>query len=785
MSMQNGDMCKFSRAAQEWDLDRLFRDIETKQLQKLTASEQRNLKALLQELSPKDASLIFGFHEKSLKSAFSDLYRLIEGLVDQPEKSVNYRNVPLVLAKYRKGEFLLGRDENLIELQELRNKYKIVLLKADAGMGKSVLTKYFVDTHFQKAITINMGLSPSEVTPAKEKLSIILSDLEIKPSQYFETNLVNLKNALSDRANPVGVLIDNLEPALDQKNLRFRDSNYDCLLRVLCDRDICSFTLITSRVSLCVQGINHQQFYEYRLKGLDLAAWRDYFRDCKNVETSEALIQMHNFYEGKPEAMARLQGIVSDRDNFDGNIETYWKKYEHTSLADPDLKHLTSVQIDYLQDHQPDVYKLLCRMGCYRYQAVPTVPHEGLICLMWDMLETQHDEIIEWLKKYSLIKIIKGEYSLHPAMREAVKERLEKNNSEWETANRNAAKFWTDSIKSVQTVDDAIKAFESYYHYFVIGDFQLACEIIVDERDDPWEGKQILGRTLLKMGLLQQIKESTINVINKAGGSNSLFKMHRLLGSIFSLTGEIQNAIKQHELSKELSYELEDCGLTAFFNIGICQLTIFDIESAKQSLETTLNLLKKTHYRENLKIDVSCFLAYVHSIIGCQSEVISFAKQATELEKEIKYSHSATFGASYYSLGKAYANIRFLDESFKTYDKAMIFAETTSCYAVIGASLTGQAELYRIQTDFSKALDCHEKSIKLIESIGALSILADTYFEYGLTYQAMGEHDQAEIYKVKAIKLFEEMEAPKQITRVNTAFEQAGFGSRLSQVYKD
>jgi hypothetical protein len=36
----------------------------------------------------------------------------------------------------------------------------------------------------------------------------------------------------------------------------------------------------------------------------------------------------------------------------------------------------------------------------------------------------------------------------------------------------------------------------------------------------------------------------------------------------------------------------------------------------------------------------------------------------------------------------------------------------------------------------------------------------------------MGERDQAETYKAKALDLFGQMEAPKQIVRVNLAFEQ-------------
>ena len=271
MAMQNGDICKFSKAEQEWDTELLFRDIQARH-KKLTASEQRNLKALLLGLSPKDASLTLVFAEKSLKSAFSDLYRLIEELVDQPEKSVSYRNVPLVLAKYRKGIVpsstfdLLGRDADSQKLEEFSKQYKIVLIKAGAGVGKSTLAREFLQTHFKKMIRIEMGLESGNVTPVEEKVSQILrKDFDEEPSRDFGINLGILGEKLADRANPIGVLIDNLEPALDE-NYRFREKlrGYDALLAVLGDRDVFSFTLITSRRSLIA---TRAKVHEYSLEG--------------------------------------------------------------------------------------------------------------------------------------------------------------------------------------------------------------------------------------------------------------------------------------------------------------------------------------------------------------------------------------------------------------------------------------------------------------------------------------------------------------------------------------
>ena len=315
--------------------------------------------------SPKDVSLILNIEEKSLRPAFSALYRLIEELVNQPHKSVNYRNAPLVLAKYRKGTViptdikfgLLGRDADRAALQELSRQAKIVLIKAVAGVGKSTLAREFLQTQFKKVIRVEMGLESGNVTPAEEKVSQILrKDFDEEPSRDFGINLDILREKLENRANPIGVLIDNLEPALDE-NYRFREKlrGYDALLTVLGDRDVCSFTLITSRRSLITP---RAKVHEYSLEGLDITTWRQYFHGCENGTDSEALMQICVTYNGNAKVMDILYSAIKNR--FDGNISAYWKRYKDALLADSELETLISVEMDWLRDNQPDAYN-----SCY------------------------------------------------------------------------------------------------------------------------------------------------------------------------------------------------------------------------------------------------------------------------------------------------------------------------------------------------------------------------------------------------------------------------------------
>lgn len=468
-SQQNNDDF-FDKAYDEWDFDRLVSDLE--KIEHLARHQKRNLKAILLSFSPKKVATLLGIQESSLRPAFSNLYRLIENLTQEPSNTVTYKNAKFVLASYRKqknsldGSLIdekskalvqspqpptnpqnihtpepipeltpldfIGRDRDLTNLTNLSRQAKIVLIKAGAGVGKSTLAREFLQTQFKKVIRIEMGLESGNVTPAEEKVSQILrKDLDEEPSRDFGINLDILREKLADRANPIGVLLDNLEPALDE-NYRFRENlrGYDALLAVLGDRDVFSFTLITSRRSLTTL---RAKVHEYSLEGLDITAWRQYFYDCENGADSDALLRMRDAYNGNAKVMDILHGAIKNR--FDGNIGAYWSRYKDALLADSELKTLISVEMDWLRDNQPDAYKLLCRMGCYRYQDVKTVPFEGLICLLWDVSESQKVRVIDYLSRTSLIEV-KGEYYLHPAIREIAKLRLLENQIDWEKANQ-------------------------------------------------------------------------------------------------------------------------------------------------------------------------------------------------------------------------------------------------------------------------------------------------------------------------------------------------------------
>ncbi|MBD0264517.1 MAG: hypothetical protein ICV78_17855, partial [Tolypothrix sp. Co-bin9] len=63
------------------------------------------------------------------------------------------------------------------------------------------------------------------------------------------------------------------------------------------------------------------------------------------------------------------------------------------------------------------------------------------------------------------------------------------------------------------------------------------------------------------------------------------------------------------------------------------------------------------------------------------------------------------------------------------------------------------------------------ESIKILDKIGAQCDLAEAYYQLALTNQKIGDLNQSRVNFESAIALFHEMQAPKQIEKVQTAID--------------
>lgn len=683
----------------------------------------------------------------------------------------------------------LGRQTALTKLQNLvKQNHKIIVIQGLGGIGKTSLAQHFLTTgNFDLTLEILIAKETANLISAKSLVEEwFYKDLQAESGKEFGVTLARLKRYL--QTNHVGILIDNLEPALDQDG-KFINSQRDYveLLRILADNTVKSVTLITSRDRLCEADLN---LYHYRLSGLSLATWQEYFKLHQVKIDSVCLGKIHHMYGGNAKAMGIICGSVCE--DFDSDLKLYWQENCHIPLAKTDLKNLIASQFNRLENLDYTAYILLCCLGCYRYQDISKIPRSGLLCLLSDLAIKDSNRVIESLKNRSLIEFSQGNYWLHPAIQTEARLRLQSENPtfnrtnsireiSWQRVNKIIAHFYTQKVKQINNIEAGLTALEAYYHYLAIEDFTAAGKVILTSRNNQWGQYLTLGSSLYRLGLVQPLIEVITQVIEQIQDIKDRSELYNILGDLYWIIGNISQAIwcqKQTltAVSKPLQnsaldahslYYLKMLQVDSLLSIGLYKIDLGELSAASQLLQQVINLAQQTKHHPWSEKATLC-LALVESYQGKTQQSKKVANEFYQLIIQEKNSQYNTGRFVYFIqiLGQILLNLHEYSKAEVIFRRAIAFSQESYYTQIKAKSLIGLAIIYRNQQQFSLANSLHQEAINLLAQIGAKSDLATANYQWGLTLTAIGETKMAQQLYNQAIQLFQQIQAPLQIRKV-------------------
>lgn len=763
----------------------------------LSALQKEILAQVLQGQKYLEIAAHSGYTEGHIKDVSSQLWKVLSRLLGERITKTTCRAVlerylpPLAgLNQPAIPETLLGREGSIAHLNELvQQGCKVIVIQGEGGLGKTTLAQHYLHQGFDRVLELLMAKETQNITPVERVVEEWLKqDFNQEPGSELGVSLGRLKRQLHQ--GPIGILIDNLEPALDLAGrLIAPHRSYVELLRILADPRVQAVTLITSRDRLCEPDLAVEH---YRLPRLDLNAWQTFFSRRLTVNPL-TLQEMHRAYGGNAKAMGILCGVI--REDFRGEMTAYWQENQQDLLAMPDLRNLVVSQINRLQALDPAAYRLLCRLGCYRYQEIPAVPSEGLLCLLWDLPGPQRRQVIASLRQRSLVEYDQGQYWLHPAIQAEAIARL-RASPDWELTHRKAAEFWTTQITTIATIQDALQALEAHYHYLEIQDFEAAAGVLLKSRTNQWRQFLPLASTLYRMGLLQPVLAAMTQVIPRIQSPPKLSELYNILGDLYWITGFIQEAIACQEKTIALAgaaqqtlspatasnhtlYYLRMLEVDSRLSIGLYQVDLWELETAAQGFQQVIHLAQNTAHHPWAEKATVC-LALVYSYLGLSEPAYALAETAYQsILSQPLAEQTGRFAYFIQILGQTYTNLGEFERAEAIYRCALEFAEKSHYTQVKAKTLNGLAELYRRQRALERALLYHRQAIALLEQIGALSDLAQAQLQLGLTYRAIGQDQRCQETLGQAQQLFQQMQATRQIERLG-CLEEPGFRENMS-----
>lgn len=116
----------------------------------------------------------------------------------------------------------VGREEAIADLDGLLSRgFKIIVIQARAGIGKTTLARHYLQRRFDAVLEFPIAKATKDIAPVEALLEEKLRQLGEEPGREFFVSLDRLKRRLQGDSqsdpyrNRLGILIDNLEPALD------------------------------------------------------------------------------------------------------------------------------------------------------------------------------------------------------------------------------------------------------------------------------------------------------------------------------------------------------------------------------------------------------------------------------------------------------------------------------------------------------------------------------------------------------------------------------------------
>jgi tetratricopeptide (TPR) repeat protein len=307
-----------------------------------------------------------------------------------------------------------------------------------------------------------------------------------------------------------------------------------------------------------------------------------------------------------------------------------------------------------------------------------------------------------------------------------------------------------------ESLEDLTAYLEGFYHAGELGEWQLAFDILNEERGGEGKNKSV-HYFLNFQGFYRQQAQLYKQVIAGSQREQDCYRNSLiLLGNCYNSLGQYEKAIALYQQHHDISEEIGDqqgvasslCGL------GNCYRSLGQVEKAIDYHQQHHDISEEIGFREGVAISLGN-LGVCYDSLGQYEKAIAYHQQHHDISEEIGFRQGVANSLG--NLGNCYYFLGQYEKAIAHHQQHHNINEEIGNRRGVAISLGNLGNCYDDLGQYEKAITYLQQSLEISEEIGDREGVAASLGSLGNCYDDLGQYEKAIAYHQQYHDISEEI----------------------------
>ena len=314
-----------------------------------------------------------------------------------------------------------------------------------------------------------------------------------------------------------------------------------------------------------------------------------------------------------------------------------------------------------------------------------------------------------------------------------------------------------------ESLDDLTAYLEGFYHAGELGEWQLAFDILNEERGGEGKNKSV-HYFLGFQGFYRQYVQLCEQVIAGSQRERDCYRESlNNLGSCYYSLGNHKKAIAYYQQYHDISKEIGDQQgvASSLETLGICYRSLGQYEKASAYHQQSLEINEEMGNRQGVASSLDN-LGTCYRSLGQYEKAIAHHQQSLEIKEEIGFRQEVAMSLG--NLGVCYDFLGQCEKAIAYHQQSLEISEEMGNRQEVAISSGNLGNCYDSLGQYEKAIAYHQQPHDISEEIGFRQGVAISSGNLGNCYDSLGHYEKAIAYHQQHHDISEEIGFQQGVT---------------------